>query len=145
VYNKLPSDVIKIGQKLRVPVTGAVPKRKKESYEVEGGDSLRSIAEQHQIGTHVLRWLNPGVDWKDLKESQKITVFVDEVEPAPVKPAPTADKKAAETPSKGAPTKASAPAPAPPATPAAKPAGKKLLEEGGEEPPDDIDQDEDEE
>jgi len=100
MVNKLPGDVIKIGQKLQVPVTGTVPHRERKTYEIEGGDTLRAISEAHGIGTHVLRWLNPTVDWRNLREGQKIVVFVDTLEEAPAKkakaPTPKAEAPAAK-------------------------------------------------
>lgn len=110
LFNRMSSDRIKVGQRLKIPTIGPALKRVVVKTKVKAGDSLRVIAQRHAMQQRQLKHYNPGTKWAALRVGQtlKVTRFERVVPVANNgvgKPQPltrTAVKRAAASPAKAA-------------------------------------------
>lgn len=88
--NGLSSDVIKVGQRLKLPggsaaaaaSTASTSTRSKATYAVKSGDVLGTIAEQHGMTLRELQGLN-GLRGSSIRVGQKLAVYTTVTVPAP--------------------------------------------------------------
>ena len=143
LLNKLPSFKIKIGGYLDVPTTGSTVQRVDFTYAVRPGDTIHVLAVKFRVLHRVIRYLNPGVNFKKLKQGQEIRMIrfkrLADTIPAKRKPAvkpkakikvaakvPTKPAKKIKVPVNRAPKTLIEPTPAPKATPKQTPKKAKL-------------------
>lgn len=75
--NRLRSDSIRVGQKLRVLALKPVRERRKFVYTIEGGDTLSSIGERFGMTGRDIHRLNPRKNPRRLRIGDTITVWKD--------------------------------------------------------------------
>ena len=120
LLNKMPDTRIKIGKTLDVPTAGPMVVRENFIHEVRGGETLHVLAVKYRLLHRVIRYLNPGMNLKNLRAGQKVRLvrYVREkLVPKPAVNTPVKEKEAAVKP-KAAVVKTPAVKPAPAKAPA---------------------------
>lgn len=75
--NRLRSDRLRIGQKLKVRAKVAVRPRREFVYVVAKGDSLAKIGARYEMSWPEIQRMNPGVDPKRLRVGQSLRLWKD--------------------------------------------------------------------
>ena len=75
--NRLRSDRLRIGQKLRVRASVAVRPRREFLYTVSKGDTLAKIGKRYEMRWATIKRMNPGVDPRRLRVGQRLKLWKD--------------------------------------------------------------------